>query len=168
MRRSFPLATLVLLVSLPAAAAAQREQLQPGPESETVSVSISGKVGGKTVQGSGAGSCRHAPDASIRGASASLWIVQFSGEDDGLKQLSLTLWRLKDGGSDQLSLEVETKSRTHRVETGSGKNQGEATVVILPHGPGGRFEIKGKDSKGKAMQIGIDCPAFAGVEAEGG
>jgi hypothetical protein len=55
------------------------------------------------------------------------------------------------------------------VETGStAENQGEATVVILPNGPGGRLEISGKDGDGKPMQVTIDCPAFAGVEAEGG
>jgi hypothetical protein len=41
-------------------------------------------------------------------------------------------------------------------------------VTILPNGPGGRLELNGKDAGGKPIQITIDCPAFAGVEAEGG
>jgi hypothetical protein len=170
MRRPVSVVTLILLTWLPGAAAAQREQLQPSqPPADAVTVNISGKVGGKSIQAAGIGACRHAPEASIRGASASLWLVQFSGQHDRLKQLNLTLWRLKDGGPDQVSLTLETKSGTHRVETGgTGEDQGEATVVILPNGPGGRLEITGKDADGKQMQIAVDCPAFAAVEAEGG
>ena len=169
MRRPVSVVTLILLTWLPGAAAAQRQQLQPSPPADAVTVNISGKVGGKSFQSAGTGGCRHAPEASIRGASASLWLVQFSGQHDGLKQLNLTLWRLKDGGPDQVSLTLETKSGTHRVESGgTGEDQGEATVVILPNGPGGRLEITGKDAEGKQMQIAVDCPAFAGVEAEGG
>jgi hypothetical protein len=139
------------------------------PQTES-SLTVSGFVGGKAIQVTGSGSCRHAPDASIRGVSASLWTVEYGGsEDKAVKRLNLTLWRPKDGGPDQLSLELKTQSGDHRVETGAGrKHKGEGTVTILPSGPGGRLELRGKDAKGKPIQISIDCPAFGGVEAEGG
>jgi hypothetical protein len=96
--------------------------------------------------------------------------VQYGGGGDGsLKQLNLTLWRPKDGGPDQLSLAVETKSGSHRIETGNpGAGKGEGSVTILPSGPGGRLEVTGKEAGGKPIQLTIDCTAFSGVEAEGG
>ena len=168
MRRPASVATLILLLCLPGTVVAQRRQLQPSGDAAEVTLNINGKVGGKSFQAAGTGACQHAPEASIRGASASLWLVQFSSQHEGLKQLNLTLWRLKDGGPDQVSLSLETKSGAHRVESGTGENQGEATVVILPNGPGGRLEITGKDAEGKRLELAIDCPAFSPVEAAGG
>ena len=170
MPRFVLLTAVALLCSLNSEAAAQRKAQRPTGGDAAPTLTISGKVGGKNYQASGPGSCRHAPDASNRGVAASLWMVQFGGGDDSaIKQLNLTLWRPKDGGSDQVSLALDTKSGSHRVETGStGEDRGDATVVILPNGPGGRLEISGRDGEGKPMQVTIDCPAFAGIEAEGG
>jgi hypothetical protein len=158
-----------LLPWFTAEAAAQRRAQRPGA-AEGVALSITGEIGGKKYQASGNGTCRHAPDASINGVSASLWMVQYGGSGDAaLKQVNLTLWRPKDGASDQLSLNVETKSGFHRIETGgSGENQGEGAVVILPSCPGGRLEISGKDGENKPIKITIDCPAFTAIHAEGG
>jgi hypothetical protein len=160
MRRSAFIAVLVLLPPLTHTALG----------AQTVAITIAAKIGKKSYQASGNGSCSHAPDASIRGVSASRWTVQYTNQrEGGLKQLSLTLWRPKDGGSDQLSLTLETGSGSHRIQSGQeGENAGEGSVTILPSGPGGRLEITGKDADGKALQVTIDCPAFAGVEAEGG
>jgi hypothetical protein len=171
MPRFVLLTAVVLLCSLTTEAAAQRRPQAQSPVDAQggVTLTISAKIAGKEYQASGAGSCRHAPEASIRGVSASLWMVQYGGgKDGGIKRLNLTLWRPKDGGSDQVSLDVETKSSSHRVDIGGEEERGEATVAILPNGPGGRLEIRGKDAEGKPMQVTIDCPAFAGVEAEGG
>ena len=142
------------------------ENQKPGTES---AVSLSGMAGGKPIQVSGAGTCRHAADASIEGTSASLWTVEYRGSDDGMvKELDLTLWRPKDGGPDQLSFKLKGKSGDHRIETGPrGKPKGQGTVTILPSGPGGRLELSGKDAKGKPIQISIDCPAFREAGAEG-
>jgi hypothetical protein len=154
--------------------AASAQRLAPPERSitpaEDITVSITAKAGGKSYEASGGGICQHAPDASIRGTSASLWLVQFAGSGKGgLKQLNLTLWRPKDGDSDQLSFSLETKSGAHRIETGGpGESTGEGTVTILPSGPGGRLEVSGKEANGKPIQVTIDCSAFADVAAEGG
>jgi hypothetical protein len=165
------LVTLILLPAWATEARAQRltQPVNPGASAQA-DLNITGKVGRKNLQASGSGACRHAPDASIRGVSASLWMVQYSGSAEGsVKQLNLTLWRPKDGSPDQLSLALESKSGEHRIETGSGgESKGEGSVTILPNGPGGRLELKGKAADGKPIQITIDCPAFAGVQAEGG
>jgi hypothetical protein len=170
LRHAF-MALLGLLLAMSSGAfAQQRDRPEQAATPEDITVSITAKVGGKSYQASGPGTCQHAPEASIRGVSASLWVVQFSGSGQGgLKQLNLTLWRPKDGDSDQLSVSLETKSGSHRIETGGpGESAGEGTVTILPSGPGGRLEINGKAAGGKPVQITIDCSAFAGVEAEGG
>jgi hypothetical protein len=161
---------LLLSGTVGRAIAQEKTQLAPSKgANESITVTIAGKVGGKKVQATGGGSCSHAADASIHGIAASLWMVQYGGGGDGsLRQLNLTLWRPKDGGPDQLSLAVETKSGTHRIETGNpGDGKGEGSVTILPSGPGGRLEVSGKEAGGKSIQLTIDCTAFSGVEAEG-
>jgi hypothetical protein len=171
MTRTTLLVALALLPLVATKAVAQRKALTETRGAQpAAALTITGKVGGKNLQASGSGSCRHAPDAAIHGVSASLWMVQYGGSGDGaVKQLNLTLWRPKDGGPDQLSVSMETKSGDHRIETGTeGKHKGEGTVTILPSGPGGRLELKGKDGSGKPIQISVDCPTFADVEAEGG
>jgi hypothetical protein len=172
MYRTYLLATLILVFpGLVPAAAAQRKPRPETPDASTgqVTLSVAGKVDGKRLQASGPGSCRHAPDASIRGVSASLWMVEFGTKEGTLRQLNLTLWRPKDQSPDQLSLALETSGASYRIDTGSlGESKGEGSVTILPSGPGGRFEIKGKEAGGKPIQITIDCPAFSGIEAEGG
>jgi hypothetical protein len=167
MDRFAVMVVLVLLSGSVREAAAQRKDLTVPAESTAITVTA--RIGGKSYRGSGTGSCRYEPEASIHDVSASLWMVQYTGRGKSLKQLNLTLWRPKDGSPDQLSLSLETGSDSHRIETGGkGKNSGEGSVTILPSGPGGRLEISGKEAGGKRVQITIDCPAFAGIEAEGG
>jgi hypothetical protein len=172
MHRILYLIALVLLPGLAGQATAQeRRQLAPSTSTaDEISVTVGGKVDGKKISGTGNGTCSHAADASIYGVSASLWTVQYAaGKDGSLKQLSLTLWRPKDEGPDQLSLTIDTKSGSYRIETGKpAETKGEGSVTILPSGPGGRLEIKGKEAGGKPVQLTIDCSAFADVEAEGG
>jgi hypothetical protein len=171
MHRILRLIAVVLLPGLAGQAAAQeRTQLAPTTSAaEEISVTVGGKVDGKKISGNGAGTCSHAADASIHGVSASLWTVQYAASKDGsLKQLNLTLWRPKDEGPDQLSLTIEAKSGSYRIQTGNPEEtKGEGTVTILPSGPGGRLEIKGKEAGGKPVQLAIDCSAFAGVQSEG-
>jgi hypothetical protein len=170
MIRATSLVILGLVAGIVQEALAQRLAPEGQKLQAASSLTVSGSVGGKAIQVTGSGACRHAPDAAIHGVSASLWMVDYSGTDDGaVKRLKLTLWRPKDGGPDQLSLELKSQSGDHRVETGPrGKHKGEGTVTILPSGPGGRLELRGKDAKGKPIQISIDCPSFDEVEAEGG
>jgi hypothetical protein len=167
MQRFVALAMLIVVTATAGDAAAQR--LTSDVPAKSAAISVSGKIAGKDYQGSGGGSCRHADEASIHDVSAALWVVEYSGQSGGLKQLSLTLWRPKDGSPDQLSLSLETASASHRIQTGGkDRNTGEGTVTILPSGPGGRLEIKGKEAGGKPVQLTIECPLFGDVEAAGG
>jgi hypothetical protein len=156
---------VILLLGLVDQAAAQRSGFAPAtkrPNNESSQVSVTASVGGKNFGGDGRGECRHSLDATNRGVSSALWTVEFSEGRGSLKQLKLTLWRPKDGSPDDVSLAFETASGSHHISTGgTGENSGEASVAVLPSGPGGRVEIKGKDAEGKPVQIAIDCPAFS-------
>ena len=165
MPRCAVMAALVLGSAYARDAAAQR--LTPDVPARSAAISVDAHVAGKSYHGSGGGACGHAEKASIHDVSASLWTVEYSGHSGPLKQLSLTLWRPKDGSPDQLSLSLETSSGLHRILTGGIGNSGEASVTILPSGPGGRLETKGKERGGKPLQITIECPLFGDVEAAG-
>jgi hypothetical protein len=166
MQRCAVLGVLVLGSAYARNAAAQR--LTPDVPARSAAISIDAQVAGKSYQGSGGGICGHADEASIHDVSASLWTVEFSGHSGPLKQLSLTLWRPKEGSQDQLLLSLETSSGSHRIQTGrKNGNSGEASVTILPSGPGGRLEIKGKEGGGKPIQIAIECPLFGDVDSAG-
>lgn len=170
----FRSAVIGVLAALPLVSSPMSAQQLADPErrssEERVSVAITGEIGGKTYHASGVGTCRHAPDASIDGASASLWRVELVEPREGeVEDLTFTLWRLKDGSPDRLSLSLKTDSGSHRIQTGGeDEDVGEGSVTILPNGPGGRLEISGKEKRGKTVRLTIDCPAFASVEAEGG
>ena len=97
-------------------------------------------------------------------------MVEYSNPDDARgKRLNLTLWRPTDGSAEQFSLALETGSSSHRIQRGGrGEQIGSGAVKLSHSGPGGRFEIKGKDGTGTALELANDCPTFAGIEAEGG
>jgi len=161
----------ILGLSMIAGASDGAAQRRANPEaSDNKSINISGRVADKTFNANGGGSCKHAPEASIYDVPAALWLVDYSRPDDvQLKQLNLTLWRPKNGSPDQVSLSVETGSASHSVNIGGrGKQAGSGRVTLSPSGEGGRFEFKGKDAAGTRLEVAISCPAFAGVEAEGG
>jgi hypothetical protein len=164
MHRSGAWAALIVVTAAAPEAAAQ--SLTSDVPAKSAAISVTGKVAGKDYHGSGGGSCRHADEASIHDVSAAVWVVEYSGQSGSLKQLSLTLWRPKDGSPDQLSLSLETGSASHRIQTGGKeKNKGQASVAILPSGPGGTLEIKGTEAKGKPVQLTIECPLFGNVES---
>jgi hypothetical protein len=162
---------LALLLARVEQAAAQRTGFAPptkNPGFEHAALAVSARIGNKDYSGDGRGECRHSPEASLRGVSAAMWTVHFAEGRGSLKELKLRLWRPKDGSPDEVSLSFETGSGSHRISTGgSSENSGEASVTVLPSGPGGRVEIKGKEADGKQVQLAIDCPAFLPVEGDG-
>ncbi len=162
MVRSFLILSVLTLATV-TEVAAQRT-------ADASTVSISAKVGGKSYEGVGVGSCKHEAQAFIYGAPAALWMVEFTGADDGkLERANMTLWRPKDGKPEQLSLTLSAGSSSHQITVGGrGEQVGSGKASLSPDGPGGRFEIKGKDADGKPIEAIIKCPAFAGVQAEGG
>jgi hypothetical protein len=97
-------------------------------------------------------------------------MVALTGSDDAaVKSMNLTLWKPKNGSPQQFSLSLTAGSSTHRIDVGGrGEQVGSGKASVAAKGAGGRIEISGKDDSGQALELVVDCPAFAGVEAEGG
>jgi hypothetical protein len=90
-------------------------------------------------------------------------------EDAAVKSVNLTLWKPQNGGPQQFSLSLSTRSSSHRIEVGGrGEQVGNGKAVVVAAGAGGRIEVSGKDEAGKAIKLVVHCPAFTGVQAEGG
>lgn len=158
--------TLALLLTLAADGMAQRRP----PAAAGKPLTLSADIGGKAYQATGPGTCRHTPDAAIYDLPAALWMIEYGNQAGrGIRQVNLTLWKPKDGSPDQVSLSLETGRSSHRISSG-GKAQpaGSATVSVSPLGSGGRLKLTGKDAEGTKIELTIDCPTLAGVEAEGG
>jgi hypothetical protein len=159
--RSFSIALFCLIGAdaQPASAQASRN-----------TVMISAKVGAKSYESAGQGSCRHTPTAAIYGVPAALWMIGLTGsEDAAVKNMNLTLWKPKNGGPQQISLSLSTGSSSHRIDVGGrGEQVGSGKASVVAAGEGGRIEVSGKDDSGKTIELVVQCPAFAGVEAEGG
>jgi hypothetical protein len=136
----------------------------------TEPVMISARIGGKSYESAAQGSCRHTPAAAIYGVPAALWMVGLTGSQAaGIESLNLTLWKPKNGSPQQLSLSVNTKSSSHRIDVGGrGEQVGSGKASVVAMGTGGRIEVSGKDDSEKTIELVVKCPAFTGVEAEGG
>ena len=164
---------LVLASAITGDAVAQRRvagRANQGGELEQVDLSIVARVGTKSYSSTLPGTCKHEPSGSIYDVPAALWTVHANGQENGeIKQLSLTLWRPKNGSADQISLSLEAGSRSTRIDV-SPKSPpvGAAKVNLQPIAAGGKFELQGKDAQGSPVYLTISCPMFAGVVAEGG
>jgi hypothetical protein len=97
-------------------------------------------------------------------------MVNLSGsEAAGIKSLNLTLWKPQNGSPQQFSVSLSTESSSHRIDVGGrGEQVGSGKASVVPIGAGGRIEVSGRDDAGKTIKLVVQCPAFAGVEAEGG
>ena len=168
MNRSVLALTLALLTSITVDARAQRKG--PASSAPGAPLTVSARIDDKNYGATGPGSCKHAPAASIHDIPAALWLIEYDNPSSvGIKRLSLTLWRPKDGSSDQVSLSLSTSSTTHRINSvGKPQSEGAATVKVSPLATGGRLELKGNDAGGAKIELTVACPIFAGVEAEGG
>jgi hypothetical protein len=90
-------------------------------------------------------------------------------KDASVKSMNLTLWKPKNGSPQQFSFSLDAGSSTHRIDVGGrGDQVGSGKAAVIATGAGGRIEISGKDDSGKAIELVVHCPAFGGVEAEGG
>ena len=168
MYRSTSALTLALLVSLAVDGMAQRRTGTSGVPGGPLT--LSARIDGRTYKAMGPGSCKHTSDASIYDVPAALWMVEYGNSAGGdIKRLNLTLWKPKGGSADQVSLSLETGRSSHRINSGGkARSVGSGTVTVSRLGSGGRLNLKGKDAKGKKIELTVKCPAYAGVEAEGG
>jgi hypothetical protein len=142
----------------------------PAARDGVAPIDIALVVNGKPLRTQGAGECKHEPNASIYNAPASLWRVEY-GDPKGseIQHLSLTVWQLKNGGENQMSLALQTGTTSYSIATvKGGKVIGAGNVTFRPEKSGGRFEIQGADARGATIVARITCPSFTNMEAEGG
>ena len=164
MLRPLSIALFYLVAIGPQPASSQQESRSTEP------VMISAKIGGKSYESAAQGSCRHTPTAAIYGVPAALWMVALTGsEAAGITSLNLTLWKPKNGSPQQFSVSLSTKSSSHRIDVGGrGEQVGSGKASIVGRGAGGRIEVSGQDDSHKSIELVVNCPAFTGIEAEGG
>lgn len=147
----------------PSSAPKDAEEAEPG-------ISLSAKVGGRTLETRHEGECKHAAQAYIYGTRSAMWMVtaRRAGE---IQQMRLTAWRPQAGGADQLNLRLRLSSGGEYdidTVTGDGSVAGSAKVTVEPRGEGGRLVVDGRTADGTPLHLTIDCARFAGIEAEGG
>ncbi len=136
----------------------------------TVPLEISAVVAGKSAQASGLGECRFEPNGSIYEKPAALWSVSYSDADNaGFQHLNLTVWRLKNGAAEQVSLALQVGETTHQISTvEGGELKGRGSVTAPQGGGGGRIRVEGEDAGGTQLAVTVDCPRFTGIEPAGG
>ena len=146
--------------------AAEGQRRAPGQERPKQAIQASLKVGGQTYESSEAGSCTHAPKASIYDVMAELWTVnQRAGE----RSLTLTVWKPTNGSGEMFNLSVSDGKASHDVNTVRGGTiTGSGKVTFEKSGQGGAFSIDAKTKAGAAITGKITCAAFGPHIAEGG
>ena len=138
----------------------------PGQTQPTQAIQVAMNVGGAAYQSSQAGTCTHAPVASIFKTMAEMWSVQQNAEG---RSLTLTFWKPTDGSADMVSLSVSSGNLSHQINTvRGGKTTGSGKVTLERAGNGGTFSVDAKTSSGTPISGTIRCDSFAPHTAEGG
>lgn len=80
--------------------------------------------------------------------------MEYSDPKGGqIRRLSLTVWHLKSGAPNQLSLALKSVSNSHHIATVNGGQVIRAgTVTLQPEQPGDRFEVKGTDERDATIE----------------
>ncbi len=131
------------------------------PVDAKVSVTIALEIGSESYKYAGPGTCRHALQASIYDMPAEQWTME---GNDGLRNVTLTLWQPKQGAGKMVSFAVNAGGKTHVVNTvkvgGRGNVQGSGTAALAPAGNGGTFTIDATAADGAKISGTIKCDAF--------
>lgn len=135
----------------------------------TVPMKVTVTIGGRTETLRGTGRCAHEPRASLYGAAAALWLVEYTGQGQA-PRVSLTFWRFAAGDEVLFRLAVDgSKGAHHNISTVKGARlEGSGRGTFQPTAEGGRFLIAGKTQNGAPLQATIECARFDGIAAEGG
>jgi hypothetical protein len=139
------------------------------PLRDPVQLTATADVDGARYQFSGLGECQHTTDASIYEVPASMWSARFTDEDGKLTYLNLTLWQPKATPAVQVSLGLTGAGETSEIATVKGSQiRGSGAGRIEPKGEGGALIVDGRDAKGRAVHLTVDCSRFTEPVAEGG
>ena len=158
--------SLVLLAASANSARAQVRARAAAEDSTVVTLALA--VGGARFEEAKRGRCVHAPQASIYGTMAAMWLVNYAPVPD--RSVSFTVWRpMKGDTTAQLNFSAVTKGKSQRIDTVKGSETvGKGSVRITKRGAGGRFDIEGTTGDGAAVRGYIECEKFAAPAPVGG
>jgi hypothetical protein len=139
------------------------------PLRDPVPLTATADVDGARYRFSGLGECQHTADASIYEVPASMWSARFTDEAGKFTYLNLTLWQPKTAPAVQVSLGLTGAGETSEIATVKGSQiRGSGAGRIEPKGEGGALIVDGRDAKGRAVHLTVDCSRFTEPVAEGG
>jgi hypothetical protein len=139
------------------------------PLRDPVQLIATADIDGAKYQFSGLGECQHTADASIYEVPASMWSARFTDETGKFTYLNLTLWQPKAAPAVQVSLGLTGAGETSEIATVQGSQiRGSGTGRIEPKGESGALIVDGRDAKGRAVHLTVDCSRFTEPLAEGG
>jgi hypothetical protein len=158
---------LVAVVLSMHAASVPMAAAMPAAAGPTVEVALT--VGGANYTAKGPGECIHSDASTIYEAPATQWGVR---HDSAGHDLSFSMWRLRSGGPDMLTLTIVVGGKTHRVNTTkvgdkSAGLRGSGRTVFEKSGAGGVFTIDAIADTGAKISGRVTCSGFAKPEDNG-
>jgi hypothetical protein len=132
-------------------------------------VEVALQVGATAYNAKGPGECNFTDGATIFEAPATQWAAR---QEDGQRNVNFTLWRLRKGGPDMLTLFVTVAGKMHRVNTvkigdkGPGL-RGSGTATFEKIGAGGVFTLDATADTGAKIGGRITCSGFTKPEDNG-
>jgi hypothetical protein len=164
--RRFGMIAFAALAGAATATAAAQVRRTPGEGPAQVQVGVELKVGADSLQAAGAGTCTHAPQASIYNVRSQLRTARYAS---GGQSVQLTMWDPLDGSEDMFTLAASKGSNSRTVSTvRGGQATGSGKVTFEPSGKGGTFRVDAKAADGSSITGTIRCDAFTPHVAEGG
>ena len=158
-------AVLALSLSVPVGLAHAAQARRAGAQTNASTVTVALKAAGQPANGTGPGTCTHAPKASIYGVVSEMWTVRHAAGQDSTQ---LTVWRPLDGKDPMFSLSLSGGRNIAISTVRGGTVTGSGTVKFEPKEKGGTFTVDAKARDGQAVSGTIQCSAFTPAVAEGG
>jgi hypothetical protein len=134
-----------------------------------VGMEIALQVGGRPVAINGTGDCIYTDASTIYEAPATQWGARL---DEPGRAVHFTMWRLRRGGPDMLTMSIVLGGTTHRVNTTKVGEKtaglhGSGTSTFTKSGAGGVFTIDATADTGAKISGRITCSAFSKPEDNG-
>jgi hypothetical protein len=140
------------------------------PLRDSVRVTVSARIGDRSMESTGWGECQHAPAASIYDRAAVMWRASHQGAPASrLGSVNLTVWQPKEQRSAEASLHVEAYGKPYAVATvKGGQLSGRGSATGYRRGTGGLIAFDGHDDAGTVVKVMVECDRVSGAVAEGG
>ena len=165
-----------VLALLAAASASRVEGQRPARRSRpwdglAVSTNVTVTVDGRRFERQVEAQCEF-DERAARGASRWQWNVLFPpfgvrSTPAPLQSFSLAVWRARAGTDHPFSFAADVDGASPLIQT-YGARSGSGTVRVTRRGAGARFEVAGRDGRGREVTATIECTQVRKPEAAGG